>query len=84
MNEVAAAYVFGSALTAEKPNDVDLCIVTRVVPGSDAWTRIRHRRDALVCSFQITFGIRLSVMLVTDCEWAEVDGVIVRERYTLV
>lgn len=84
MSGVIAACIFGSALTVENPNDVDLCLVTDVRVGSDDWHRAREQRDSLADKFQKTFGLPLSAMLVTLSEWREVDGVVVRERCQLV
>lgn len=84
LSAVSAAYIFGSALLVEQPNDVDLCIVTDVVIGTNAWKRIRFYRNSLSYTFKAVFGVRLSVMIITRREWKEIDGVIVRERHALI
>lgn len=83
MSGLVGAYIFGSALTADAPNDIDLCIVTDAKVGSDKWRQIRTQRDSITQEFLRVFDIPLSVMLVTCDEWHEVDGVIVRERCSL-
>lgn len=79
------AYLFGSALDARrKPRDIDVVLVTDDHSGGPGWFDVRRWRDRLAEQFEDRFGLPLSAMVVTPSEWAEIDGIIVREREPLV
>ncbi|MFT8745423.1 hypothetical protein [Acetobacter orientalis] len=80
-----AAFLFGSAINANATaRDVDIVLVTKDAAGEKGWHEIREWRDRLTIDFQELFNIPLSAMIVTPSEWAEIDGVVVRERKALV
>lgn len=78
--DVLFAYVYGSALQKRKPRDFDVIIVTSAGVESAAWSRVRVLCKRLRPEFAATFGLPLSVMIATEAEWSEIDGVVVRER----
>lgn len=83
--ELYAAYQFGSSLHPDaRPNDIDLALVS--VDGADEprWRETLALAAELRAAFGLAFHIPLSVMVLTPSEWAEVDGVIVRERRRLL
>lgn len=82
---LGAAYQFGSSLDpATTPNDIDLVLVSTDGAGEPAWRDSLALAAELRVAFHLAFRIRLSVMVLTPSEWDEVDGVIVRERRSLL
>lgn len=80
-----AAFLFGSAInTSAAPRDIDIVLVTKDAAGEKGWHVIREWRDCLKVDFEKRFNMPLSPMVVTPSEWAEIDGVVVRERKTLI
>jgi predicted nucleotidyltransferase len=80
-----AAYQFGSSLDpAARPNDIDLVLVSADGAGEPAWRGTIALAAELRTAFRLVFRTQLSVMVLTPSEWAELDGVIVRERRSLL
>jgi predicted nucleotidyltransferase len=80
-----AAYQFGSSLDpAARPNDIDLALVSLDGAGEPRWRDTLILAAELRAAFWLAFHIPLSIMVLTPSEWAEVDGVIVRERRRLL
>lgn len=80
-----AAYQFGSSLNpASRPNDIDLVLVSADGAGEPAWRATLALADELRSAFPLVFQTPLSVMVVTPSEWGELNGVIVRERRSLL
>jgi hypothetical protein len=89
IKEVAAdlqtAFIFGSALDpCACPGDIDVVLVTKVAAGEPSWHAVRLWRDQVAVEFEKQFCLPLSVMVITPSEWAEIDGIIVREREALI
>ena len=82
--DILCAYLYGSALRSNgEPRDVDIVVVTRSQAGSASWEWVRAFCEHLKREFVETFGLPLSVMIATQSEWSEIDGVVIRERATL-
>lgn len=82
--DILCAYLYGSAMRPNSdPRDVDIIVVTRSEAASPCWERIRGFCEHLRREFVETFGLPLSVMIATQSEWSEIDGVVVRERVAL-
>lgn len=82
---IRAAYQFGSSLNpAARPNDIDLVLVSIDGAGAPGWRGALALAAELPAAFQLIFQTPLSVMVLTPSEWNELDGVIVRERRTLL
>jgi predicted nucleotidyltransferase len=82
--DILCAYLYGSALRSNsQPRDVDIIVITRSAAASASWERARAFCEHLRREFIETFGLPLSVMIATPSEWAEIDGVVVRERAAL-
>ena len=80
-----AAYQFGSSVDpAARPNDIDLALVSVDGAGEPGWQDTLALAAELRAAFGLAFLIPLSIMVLTPSEWAEVDGVIVRERKRLL
>jgi predicted nucleotidyltransferase len=80
-----AAYQFGSSLSpAARPNDIDLVLVSVDGAGEPAWRDALALASELRVAFPLVFRIPLSAMVLTPSEWDELDGVIVRERRSLL
>jgi predicted nucleotidyltransferase len=83
--DVLGAYLYGFALRpSSTPRDVDVVIVTKSGPACPSWERVRVFRNYLTEEFVGIFSLPLSVMIVTQSEWSEIDGVVVREKVALV
>ena len=81
---IAEAYLFGSCLNPEQHfRDVDMVVVSLARAGTANWKTVRSFCATLADDFSSTFGVPLSIMIVTQSEWLEVDGSIVRERLKL-
>ncbi|MEJ5118734.1 hypothetical protein WH158_15095 [Gluconobacter cerinus] len=79
------AFLFGSAIDAKAvARDIDIVLVTKEGAGEKGWHAIRDWRDRLAVDFEERFHMPLSAMVVTPSEWAEIDGVVVREREVLI
>jgi predicted nucleotidyltransferase len=82
--DILCAFLYGSALRPKsEPRDVDIVVITRCVAESASWVRVRAFCEHLKRDFIQVFGLPLSVMIATQSEWPELDGVVVRERVTL-
>ena len=80
-----AAFLFGSAINVlAAPRDIDIVLVTKDAAGEKGWHAIRKWRDRLAIDFEKRFNLPMSAMVVTPSEWAEIDGVVVREREALI
>ena len=80
-----AAYQFGSSLDpAARPNDIDLVLVSVDGAGGPAWRCTLALAAELRVAFRLVFRPPLSVMVLTPAEWDELNGVIVRERRSLL
>lgn len=83
--DIVAAYLFGSSILADRnPRDVDLVIVSVDEAGKPSWRRAIAYRDSLNERFREVFKLRLSAMVVTPSEWSELDGIVVRERESIL
>lgn len=68
----AVAFLFGSAVRADtNPGDCDLFLVTRQTPGTPQWNLLRHDLEDLREHFHSSFGIPLSIELLSSIEYAE-------------
>ena len=83
--ELIAAYLFGSSIHGgRRPRDVDFVLVAPGKAGDPSWYRVIAYRDALKPRIDRVFRLPLSAMVVTLSEWAELDGVVVRERVSIL
>jgi hypothetical protein len=83
--DLKCAHLFGSALDPSKcPRDVDIILVTRSGAGSESWREAIDFCGPLSELFSQIFLLPLSVIIAIPSEWAELDGVIVRDRVSLL
>jgi predicted nucleotidyltransferase len=83
--DLVAAYLFGSAIHPRAlARDVDVVLVASGNAGEPPWQRAIAYRDALKARFDAVFQLPLSAMVVTLSEWGELDGVVVRDRMSIL
>ena len=64
--------IFGSVARGEAtPNDCDVVCVSGAQPDGAEWAILRSEMAELSNSFYEEYGIRLSVVILTKCEWNE-------------